>query len=289
MNKDMYQAAIDYELLTKAVYDEILHTEGVSNIDVKHNTLIKGRSGVEHQVDVSWQFKQAGVTHTVLIECKNYESAITLEKVRNFFAVLHDVGNCRGLMVTKTGYQSGVEEFAKYYDIGLKLLRKPTDDDWKGKVKSIHVSLAFRGVVSTDEKPIEMFVRLEGVTADQQERLNSAQSSLKAQNSDTASMRLLNSAGIPVTEEMRWWLPKQINTLNKDVGGPYEENIDGSGYFLQLDLGLGAELVRVASIAVKFFVEDYDTREIVIDGTQIVQAILKDFSTGTVEYVKRKP
>jgi len=135
MNKYLYQAAIDYELLTKTIYEEMLKAEGVSSDDVKHNTLIKGRSGVKHQVDVSWQFTQASVAHTVLVECKNYESVITMEKVRNFFAVLHDIGNCRGLMVTKTGYQSGIVEFAKFYGIGLKLLRKPTEDDWKGKVR----------------------------------------------------------------------------------------------------------------------------------------------------------
>ncbi|MEW6360079.1 MAG: restriction endonuclease [Planctomycetota bacterium] len=213
MNKDLYQSAIEYELLTKAVYEEVLRTEGVSTVEVRHDTFIKGRSGVQHQVDVSWKFTQAGVTHIVLIECKNFESAITLEKVRNFFAVLHDIGNCRGLMVTKTGYQSGAVDFAKYYGIGLKLLRRPTKEDWKGKIKSIQIQLIPRGIVSTEEKPIQVNVQLAGTTRDQQKRLAAAQAALKGQISETASLRFLDSTGIPLTEELRWWLPKRINTL----------------------------------------------------------------------------
>lgn len=287
MNKDMYQAAIEYELLTKAMYEDMLHAEGVSTVDVKHDTLVKGRSGVAHQVDVSWQFSQAAVTHTVLVECKNYASAITLDKVRNFFAVLHDIGNCRGLMVTKTGYQAGVVDFAKHYGIGLKLLRKPTEEDWKDKIKTIHVQIIPRGIVSTAEKPLQVFIHLAGKTLDQQKRLEAAQPSLMGQLSDTASIRLLDATGIPCTEEFRWWLPKLINTLKKEVGGPYEESLPIGEHYLPLDLGSGQELVKVKSVKVKYFVEEYDTREIIIDGTQIVDAILKDFPTNTVEHVKR--
>ncbi|MCK6469036.1 MAG: hypothetical protein L6Q53_12685 [Candidatus Brocadia sinica] len=60
MDKKLYQEAIDYELLTKEIYQNILQSEDVTNVDVKHDTQIKGRSGIDHQVDVSWQFKQCG-------------------------------------------------------------------------------------------------------------------------------------------------------------------------------------------------------------------------------------
>jgi len=103
MDAAIYAEAIEYELLTRQIYESILQSEGSKSIDVKHNVSIAGRSGVEHQVDVYWEFKQAGLTHRVLIECKNYASNLTLEKARNFFAVVHDIGNCRGIMVTKTG------------------------------------------------------------------------------------------------------------------------------------------------------------------------------------------
>lgn len=78
MDAEMYADAIEYELLTQAIYRNILVREGVSTANVKHNVSIVGRSGVEHQVDVYCEFKQAGITHRVLIECKNYASNLTL-------------------------------------------------------------------------------------------------------------------------------------------------------------------------------------------------------------------
>lgn len=113
-------AATEYEKLTQVVYQGLLSAEGFDKTNVRHDEDILGKSGVKHQVDVLWQFKQAFIQHTVLVECKNYARPVTLEKIRNFFAVLHDVGNCQGVMVTKTGYQSGVVEFAKHYGIHLK-------------------------------------------------------------------------------------------------------------------------------------------------------------------------
>lgn len=113
MNANLYAEAIEYELMTQSVYQAILLEKGAQNIEVKHNLVLEGRSGVKHQIDVIWRFKQAGVIHTVIVECKNYSSAITLEKVRNIFAVAHDIGNCQAIMVTKVGYQDGSARFAE--------------------------------------------------------------------------------------------------------------------------------------------------------------------------------
>ena len=81
MDAATYRKAIEYELLTRAIYESVLHQEGVRNVEVKHNVDLVGRSGVAHQIDVLWEFVQAGITHRVLIECKNYSSNLTLEKL----------------------------------------------------------------------------------------------------------------------------------------------------------------------------------------------------------------
>ena len=61
----------DYEKLVKKIYEDILALEGVENIEVKHNEKVNGKSGVEHQIDVFWEYRYADVTHKVLIECKH--------------------------------------------------------------------------------------------------------------------------------------------------------------------------------------------------------------------------
>lgn len=288
MDAELYKEAIDYEKLVQSIYQDILKGEGVSPDSVKHNIDIVGKSGVEHQVDVMWKHKLAGIEHPVLVECKNYSSAITLDKVRNFFAVLHDIGNCRGVMVTKTGYQSGVEKFASHYGIYLKLLRKPTSEDWKGKVKDIHISINALAPVSTDKKPIEVYCFLKSKNDEHKKKLDEAQKRGLINIQDTASIRFLDDKGVPVTNELRWWLSSQLKYIEKGVGGPYEETIELENKYILLNLGDGDELVQIIGLKVQYYVEKIDTREICLHGEEIVQAILKDAISGELEHVKRK-
>lgn len=127
----------EYEKLAQEIYQTINNAENVKNINVQHNVKLPGKSGCNHQIDVYWEFEMMGIKHCVAIECKNYSSEVSVGKVRDFFGVLHDVGNTKGIFVTKVGYQSGAEKFANHYGIVLKELRSPTEKDWEGRVKNI--------------------------------------------------------------------------------------------------------------------------------------------------------
>lgn len=119
----------DYELLAREVYAEILQSEGMETVRVEHNVRIKGRSGQRHQIDVYWEFKAAGVTHRVAIECKNYTNPVSVGAVRNFSAALDDIGNIQGIFITKIDYQEGAKRFAEHQGIALKKLRDPTEEE----------------------------------------------------------------------------------------------------------------------------------------------------------------
>ncbi len=88
MNENLYRESIEYEKLVQSIYQSILDQETTQNIEVEHNVLVCGRSGVSHQIDVLWRFKLASVEHTVMIECKNYTSSITLV-IRDRLYYLH--------------------------------------------------------------------------------------------------------------------------------------------------------------------------------------------------------
>ena len=98
----------------------------MKNINVQYNIKLLGKSGCNHQIDVYCEFEMMGIKHYVAIECKNYSSKVSVGNVRDFFGVLYDVGNIKGIFVTKIGYRSGTEKFAKYYGVVLKELRVPT-------------------------------------------------------------------------------------------------------------------------------------------------------------------
>lgn len=287
MDAETYKEAIEYELFTRVVYQAILKQDDDTNVNVKHNVSLMGRSGVEHQIDVSWEFRQAGITHRVLIECKNYASSLTLEKARNFFAVLHDVGNSVGLIVTKTGFQQGAASFCKYYGIGLKLLRKPTDEDWKDRVKKTIVNIIFRIPVSTVEKPITAELYLRPSSNEQEARLKATAQLNPAVATASPSLRFLDANGAPKTEEMRLWVPHYLDVLNYADGGPYKKCVELNEHFISADLGEGSELVEAIGIVIHFHVETLLSVEVVSDAAETVGAILKDFESGEWEHVYR--
>jgi hypothetical protein len=132
---------IDYELFAKNIYEILLKQEGYENVIVQHNVKLRGISGCEHQIDVYWEFKIAGITHKVAVECKNYSSSVSIGKIRDFASVIEDLKDVKGIMVTKIGYQEGAEKFAKANKIDIKILREPIPSDWDGYIKTIHTTL----------------------------------------------------------------------------------------------------------------------------------------------------
>lgn len=119
----------EYEKFAQEIYQELINSQGIDTIDVKHNVRLHGKSGQKHQIDVYWEYKINGVEHKVIIECKNYNSEISIGKVRDFYGLLSDLTNVSGIMVTKVGYQKGAKKYADYYGIYLRELRPPHEKD----------------------------------------------------------------------------------------------------------------------------------------------------------------
>ena len=285
---DIYRESIQYEQLTQTIYQAILNNDYGENVQVEHNVEVRGRSGVAHQIDVLWRFKLGNVKHTVIIECKNYASSLTLEKVRNFFGVLHDIGNAQGIIVTKTGFQSGAAEYANYYGIDLKLLKRPTDKDWEGRMKDLHLNIIAKSVASSKSKPLVVQMKLKAEDDIQKKYLVDL---IKGGNLAVESgqeLCLLDKNGNVCSEEMRWWLPKQIKVLDKEEGGPYNQYIELDNKYVLVNQGRQDEqLIQVEGFDISYYVESF-SHEIISYGEEIVEAILKDFKTNEVEFVKKK-
>ena len=119
----------EYEKFTRELCERLALYKGLLSSSVQHNVKLKGKSGFEHQVDVLWEYEKDGEVHRVAIECKNYNQKIPIGRVRDFFGVLYDIGNIKGIMACKEGYQDGAKKFADYYGISLKELRAPKDGE----------------------------------------------------------------------------------------------------------------------------------------------------------------
>ncbi|WP_151867599.1 restriction endonuclease [Acinetobacter soli] len=91
--------------------------EGVT---VERNIYLAGKSTARHQIDVFYQFKNAGVIHRVAIECKDHSRPIDKGRVQEFANKIQDIGGISGIMISQSGFQSGAELIANHFDIILK-------------------------------------------------------------------------------------------------------------------------------------------------------------------------
>jgi hypothetical protein len=127
-----------YERLTQQVFQAILdHEGGVDTVTVEHDVTVQG-SMTTHQIDVLWRFRNAGVEHTVVVQCKDHADAVSQGELLLFKQVLDDIpGQPRGVFVTRTGYQSGAVDVARAAGIVPYILRAPREEDWKGRIRNI--------------------------------------------------------------------------------------------------------------------------------------------------------
>ena len=133
----------NYESLVEQVFLELMRQDNVENIKVEKNKVLQGKS-TKHEIDVYWEFKVGSINYVTIIQAKDWENKVPQSEVLLLKAILDDIpGQPRGILVTKTGYQSGAIETAKINGIILYELREPNDSDWEGRIKTIHLQMKY--------------------------------------------------------------------------------------------------------------------------------------------------
>lgn len=266
----MTNESTEYEKLAQEIYQAISDAEGVKSINVQHNTKLLGKSGCKHQIDVYWEFEMMGIKHCVAIECKNYASEVSVGKLRDFFGVLHDVGNIKGILVTKVGYQSGAEKFANHYGIVLKELRFPTAKDWEGRVKKI--------VLTIDALFINIKERNFDIDIDW---ILTSSSFKEGDHISIAGMadqlKIVDSSDHVVTtlHELENALPRDKPEINKKAHREFSD-----GFLIDPSSG---QRFKIKGIRYTYDVIS-ETHTSITEGDAIAKAILKDVSSGAVKF-----
>lgn len=130
-----------YEKLAQRVFDWILNQDEVKNIRVEQGITVQGKT-TKHKVDVYWEFEKGGIKYQTIVQTKDWGSNVDQGELLEFKGVLDDIpGQPKGVFVTRTGYQKGAFEFAKKNGINLYVLREPTEEDWRGRVRDIFITL----------------------------------------------------------------------------------------------------------------------------------------------------
>lgn len=262
----------EYEKFTQQVYQEILRQEGNLNIVVQHDVKLLGNSGCEHQIDVYWEFKIAGTTHKVAIECKNYSRPISIGEVRDFAAVIDDLIDVKGIMATTVDYQSGALQFAESKKIDLKILRKPIAEDWDGCIKTIVTQFHFIQPTNfrlSGEFDREWFIREKGLKIGDKFEMHI----------DTEKTVIEN-----IAENTNKSLREIISSIPKPSGEA--RNLIYKMEFSNAYLVTNTERAKINTLIITYDIISIH-QELIIDAQELILAILKDANNGDEQFIKK--
>jgi hypothetical protein len=269
--------SIEYEKLVQGIYQALHKAEGLNIVNVLHNEKIEGKSGCKHQIDVYWEIKIVGELYRVAIECKNYKAKVEVGRVRDFFGVLHDIGNIKGILVTKIGYESGALKFADYYGISLKEVRFPNTEDWSGRLKDVVVNInAFKAnVLKRNIIPDGQWLLEKGKVKPGDKYISF---SLSVDWEDKISV--YDQAGEKLTDflQMRSNLPYG---WTEEQGLSHTYNFD-NGYIDTTEFGR----IKISSVEFTYDVIAASVNG-VVEGEEIARAVIKDVKTGIIKLIDK--
>ncbi|WP_240223451.1 restriction endonuclease [Rheinheimera hassiensis] len=270
---ELCETSKDYELLTQKIYKAILESEGVENIAVRHDVKIKGKSGVEHQIDVFWEYRYVGVSHKVLIECKYYTKPVSLIHARNMLGLLSDIPSSQGLIVTTQGFQSGVIDFCCHYEINLKKIRPPQGSDWDGCIQIVNVN----GELYQNQY-LDMKLAFDGKDTDTKAYFDMHGSQISFNVYDSS----IKDGG--VVSFIGEWLDSKIVANLGQLNTPNTEVIEPENAYIVLPT---TEKLKIKSVTVLWQLNKQEL-SISVDAMDFVHAVLEDFNSGEIEYTLNK-
>ncbi|MEN8283129.1 restriction endonuclease [Acinetobacter gerneri] len=126
----------EYEKFVQSIYQAIIQSESLGltdqqNIIVEIDKKLIDRNSIERQFDIYWEYTLAGHTYRSVIECKDYNSKISIDRIDGFIGKLNDIPGLRGIFASKKGYQSGANIKAQQHNIDLLIVREQNDTDWE--------------------------------------------------------------------------------------------------------------------------------------------------------------
>lgn len=135
---------IAYEELTQEVFTR-LHAQQTLCTNVERNVILAGKSGAQHQIDVTFTFLAGAVPYRTIVQCKDWGSPVKQAQVLEFKQVLDEIpGQPRGIIVSRSGFQAGAQTLARHHGIVLYELREPKDEDWNGLIRTVVIRGRFR-------------------------------------------------------------------------------------------------------------------------------------------------
>ncbi len=141
----------DYEIFVQKLQQALLYSEPLTkqkNIEIERNKRITDDSGIDREFDLYWEYKLAGITYKTVIECKDYASKISIDRIDALIGKIRDIPDLKPVFATKTGYQKGAKIKAQKNKIDLLIVREQRADDWEDEegdplIREVNIKMYF--------------------------------------------------------------------------------------------------------------------------------------------------
>ena len=133
LERMMDKTGKNYEEFVRNLQQAILDSEEYvkqKNIKVEKNKIIKDNNGINREFDLYWEYELGGIIYKTVIECKDYNTKINVNKIDELLGKLHDIPGIKPLFASKKGYNSGAIIKARCNNIELLIVREQNASDW---------------------------------------------------------------------------------------------------------------------------------------------------------------
>ena len=124
----------EYEQFVETLYFAVKTAENLAanlrSLKLAKNMRIRNAYGVKREFDIYWEYELDGDRHKTVIECKNYASRISIDKIDALVGKTNDFEGLTPIFATRAGYQSGAVAAAQFHEIELLIAREQNLSDW---------------------------------------------------------------------------------------------------------------------------------------------------------------
>lgn len=140
-----------YEEFVAGLHRALLEAERIvdgRNIEVELNKIIVDNDGLTREFDVYWEYEIAGIQYRTVIECKDYNSSVSIADIDALLGKTQSIPGLRLVFATKKGYQSGAKRKAIRNNVDLLIVREQNESDWYAPdgtplLKEIHIDIMY--------------------------------------------------------------------------------------------------------------------------------------------------
>ena len=96
----------EYESFVATLQQALLDSEKWAeskNIKIEQNKKIKDNCEIIREFDLYWEYECAGITYKTVIECKDYASKVSIEKIDALLGKIRDIPDLKPVFATKLG------------------------------------------------------------------------------------------------------------------------------------------------------------------------------------------